>query len=360
MDSMVNLRGLRDNLINLRIAIEEAEIQVEQGIFEPPATQRQFENNLDRAIRALEQAKAQYDLRVRQHEMNIADQEIRLARQIRIHEQMLDVLEGFTVRAPQPGMVVYHRDRFGQRRRAGSSINQHDRVVATLPDLSEMVSRAFINEIDISRVRRGQEVRIGLDAFPDRSYTGIIIRVSDIGEQLAGTDAKLFEVMIEVNESDPVMRPAMTTSNTIVTNMLTDVTFVSIDAIYTLDTIPFVYTTNNTRQIVVLGEANENQVIIEHGLSPGDRVFVTTPANSANWRLVGEELIPIIAQRAEERRIEREEQDRLLAEQASGRGRWSGNPDGARTGDGGPTPRGPGGQFPGGGGGGGQRGGGGQ
>jgi len=108
---------------------------------------------------------------------------------------------------------------------------------------------------------------------------------------------------------------------------MTNVTYVSIDAIYSQDSIPYVYTTNHTKQVVVLGEANENEIIVEHGLSPGDKVYMSTPENSATWKMVGEELIPIIKQRELERKKEREEQERRALEESRKprRGQWSGN-----------------------------------
>ena len=89
----------------------------------------------------------------------------------------------------------------------------------------------------------------------------------------------------------------MTTSNAIVINTLRDVTFVSVNAVFSRDSIPFVYTTNQTRQIVVPGEANENEIIIEQGLSAGDGVYLSIPENSDTWKVVGEELIPIVNER---------------------------------------------------------------
>jgi multidrug efflux pump subunit AcrA (membrane-fusion protein) len=87
------------------------------------------------------------------------------------------------------------------------------------------------------------------------------------------------------------MRPSMTTNNAIVINTLNDVTYVSINAIFNQDSIPFVYTTNQTRQIVVLGETNDKKIIVKQGLSPGDKVYVSIPENSDTWKMVGEELI---------------------------------------------------------------------
>jgi len=112
-------------------------------------------------------------------------------------------------------MVIYYKEWGGDKRKVGSSISAWDLTVATLPDLSAMNSKCYVNEIDISKVKAGQKVRISVDAFPEKKYTGVVTYVANIGEQLPNADAKVFEVTIKVNEYDPILRPAMTTGNLI-------------------------------------------------------------------------------------------------------------------------------------------------
>ncbi len=81
-------------------------------------------------------------------------------------------------------MVIYYKEWSGEKRQVGSSVSPWDRTVATLPDLSTMVSKTYVNEIDISKVSRGQQVRVGVDAFPEKKYTGVVTSVANIGEQL--------------------------------------------------------------------------------------------------------------------------------------------------------------------------------
>jgi len=340
LDTATTLKGMRDNLLNMQLTVEEAKMVLEESSFEPPATIRKAEINLDKATRALEQGRANYQLSVQRRKIDMFDAELRLTRQLRQKEDMQNLLRDFTIKAPQRGMVIYQRERNGQKRKVGSNISAFDNVVATLPDLSVMLSRTYVNEIDISKVKRNQEVRIGVDAFPDKRYTGVVIAVADIGEQLSNTDAKVFEVTIEVNESDAIMRPSMTTSNSIVINTMKDVAYVSIDAIYSQDSIPYVYTTNRTKQVVVLGQANDNEIIVEHGLSPGDKVYVSTPEHSETWKMVGEELIPIIKQRELEKKKEKEEAERRAQEESRRprRGGWNGSGFDANTGAGGNNP----------------------
>jgi hypothetical protein len=169
-----------------------------------------------------------------------------------------------------------------------------------------MISRTYVNEIDISKIKTGQEVRIGVDAFPEKEYSGKITDVANIGEQLPNTDAKVFEVVIQINESDPILRPSMTTSNKIVTATFEDTMFVPIETIQSDDSIPFVYTTKGAKQVVVLGPSNENEVIIEHGLEAGDEIYLTVPGDKDNFKLRGEELIEIIKKKKEQERKKEE------------------------------------------------------
>ena len=306
LDTTIQLRNLRDELINLEFAVEEKEIVLEQSKFEPPATIRQAKIDLDKAHRAFEQSTKNYKLRVQQADADMRESEINLAKEQRSKDEMQGVIDQFVIHAPSPGMVIYKKEWGGKKREVGSMISPWDLTVATLPDLSSMISKTYVNEIDISKIKTGQEVRIGVDAFPEKEYSGKITDVANIGEQLPNTDAKVFEVVIQINESDPILRPSMTTSNKIVTATFEDTMFVPLETIQSDDSIPFVYTTKGAKQIVVLGPSNENEVIIEHGLEAGDEIYLTVPDDKDNYKLRGEELIEIIKKKKEQERKEEE------------------------------------------------------
>ena len=158
------------------------------------------------------------------------------------------VLSKFIIYAPSDGMIIYKRDRMGAKRKVGSSINPWDNVVATLPDMSSMISKTYVNEIDVSKVKSGQKVEIMVDAFPEKSYTGIVTTVANIGEQLPNADAKVFEVQINVDGSDPILRPSMTTGNKIITKTIDDVTYIPLESVQAgTDSIPFVYLKNGDK-----------------------------------------------------------------------------------------------------------------
>ena len=318
LDTTMQLRQLRDDLINLNFAMEEAEIFLEQSQFEPPASIRQAEISLEKAIRAHEQASQNYGLKVRQAEAEMREAEINLSRDRRSKKEMEEVLTQFDIMAPASGMVIYKKDWNGQKRTAGSEINTWDLAVATLPDLSAMISMTYVNEIDISKLKKGQLVEIGVDAFPDKSFTGEVIEVANIGQQLPNTDAKVFEVRIALNERDTILRPSMTTSNEVITNVLDSVLFVPLEAVHANDSLTFVYTRQGKKQIVVLGESNENNIIVELGLTKGDKLYLSLPSDPETFDYTGLALIKEIEKRKAEEQREREEAQERMKNQQQG------------------------------------------
>ena len=326
LDTAVTLSNLRDNIKNLRFTVEEAAITLQQSKYEPPTTIRQAEISLDKANRSLDQAIRGYSLRVEQAKSDMRTAKNNLSEQrVRVGD-LQTVLSKFIVTAPSSGMIIYKRDRMGNKRKVGSSISPWDNVVATLPDMSSMMSKTYVNEIDVSKVKSGQKVEIMVDAFPEKSYTGTVTSVANIGEQLPNADAKVFEVLIEVDGTDPILRPSMTTGNKVITKTISDVTYIPLESVQAgADSIPFIYLKNRNRQVVVLGESNENNVVIEQGLQPGVQIYLSTPENAEDFKLLGEDLISIIrdrekARKEEELRLRREaEQAKKAGEEMTGR-----------------------------------------
>jgi len=306
LDTTLQLRELRNNLINLKFDMEEKQIVLEQSKYEPPATQRQAQINLDKSEREYKQASHNYNLKKEQAEASMKEVAINLERQKRERQDMLDVLSKFVIRAPKPGMVIYYREWSGSKRKVGSSVSPWDLTVATLPDLSIMNSKTYVNEIDISKVKKNQSVRLTVDAFPEKKFTGEVVEVANIGEQLPNTDAKVFEVIIRVNEYDPILRPSMTTGNQIITNVYDSVMYIPLEALHADDSVSYVYTKKGKKQVVVTGEMNENYIIVENGLTVDDEIYISMPEKPEKFDLVGEELIPVLKEKAEKKRMEEE------------------------------------------------------
>ncbi|WKN46017.1 efflux RND transporter periplasmic adaptor subunit [Tunicatimonas pelagia] len=284
IDTAITLREQRDKIVNLQYDLEQKQLILEQSKFEPPATIKQNELDSEKAERALEQGKQEYQLLRRKSVSEMAQSSTKLLDDKRDLEKLQRLLRELTITAPENGMVIYVRDWDGSKKGKGSQIRTWDPRVATLPDLTSMISRTYVNEVDISRVTTGQEVEIGLDAFPDKKLTGKVTQVANIGEQRPNSDAKVFEVTVEVNENDTTLRPAMTTSNAIITNYIEDVLLVPLEAIHSQgDSLTYVFKKtglSTVKQQINLGTKGNDMVVVAQGLEENDEVFLSIPNNA--------------------------------------------------------------------------------
>jgi HlyD family secretion protein len=286
LDTTLQLRQSRDELINLKYAVEESNIVLEQSKFEPPATIKQNEINLEKARRAYQQAQENYKIKKNQNIEKMREVDAELRKVKNEADNMSKLGESFTVLAPEDGMVIYTKDWSGRPIKGGSRIGTWDPVVAKLPDLTSMISKTYVNEVDVRKIKPGQPVDVGLDAYPDKKLSGKVVKVANVGEQRPNSDAKVFEVTIEIFGSDPSLRPAMTTSNKIMANKLDSVLYIPLECLHSQnDTITYVYKSeglNIVKQEVVIDVANANEVVIKAGLALNDKVFLSNPIGQEN------------------------------------------------------------------------------
>ncbi len=277
LDTTLTLRELRNSLQNTEYELTEKQLVLEQSKYEPPAIIRQAELSLEKCERSLRQAQENYKLKTLQFRSTVREAQLNLEKVLRQQAELNTMLDRFTIYAPKRGMVIYAKEWGGKKRKVGSAISPWEPNVATLPDLSDMVSKTYVNEIDISRVRVGLKVEVGVDAFPERRYRGTVTEVANVGEQVAGSDAKVFEVLIHVDEQDSILRPAMTTSNAIIVYHRDSARYAPLECVYANDSLSFVYLASGVRQQVKTGASNDWAVEIVDGVAVGTRLYLSTP-----------------------------------------------------------------------------------
>jgi multidrug efflux pump subunit AcrA (membrane-fusion protein) len=283
LDTSLTLTQARDELVNLEYAVEEQRLVMEQSKYESPSVKRQAEIDYEKAKRRFNQAKKSYKTQVKQAVAKMKEVETELTKAQNEMKNIQNTMQEFTVMAPEKGMVVYDRNWDGRKVTEGSTIRVWNPVVAELPDLSTMESVTYINEVDIQKIEKGQSVRIGLDANPDKKLTGKVNDVANIGEERPNSDSKVFEVVIEVAQKDTTLRPAMTTSNSIVVQSMDEALYVPLETIFSDDSLTYVYKQNGmsvVKQEVALGPMNDSDVVINAGIKPEDQLYMSIPADT--------------------------------------------------------------------------------
>ena len=285
LDTTLTLSKAREDMRSMELALEERRIAKEQAIYEAPSIRRQAEIDFEKATRALAQAKIDYKTKGEQAVAKMSEVSSDRQRFENRLKVVQDVMGSFTIRAPAGGgMVIYIKEWNGRKKGAGSQITPWDPAVATLPDLTQMESITYVNEIDVRKVAVNQKVNIMLDADPSKKLPGKIVQVANVGEQRPNSDAKVFEVRVSVEKADTTLRPGMTTSNAVETQVIPDALFVPIEAVQSDSGRAYVYKKDGNRvvkQEVATGAMNDNEIVIVRGLAKNDRVLLAAPIDAA-------------------------------------------------------------------------------
>ncbi len=288
LDTTLTMRDARDELLNLKYAVEEKKLTKDQSIYEPPAVLRQAEIDYEKAVRNYEQKQENYKIKREQSitKMQIVGSDLEKAKAKL--DALMNIIQKLTVKAPKDGMVIYKKDWDGKKVVVGSTVGWNP-TVANLPDLTTMESVTYVNEVDIQKIKTGQKVVIGLDAQPGKKLQGIVKSVASIGEQKANSEAKVFEVVIDVISKDTTLRPSMTTANNIVTSTIGNVLSVPIEAIQNAGNKSFIYKKSGSKilkQQIKTGVFNENSAVISEGLNDQDEVFVSLPSDTSGAEFI--------------------------------------------------------------------------
>jgi len=297
LDSNLSLSNYRDIIVNSRSDVEEQKIILAESVYESPSVIKKAEMDVAKAARKLDQDITGLDMRQKQLNSQMERRNIDFRLKQKRVDDLLKLYDALIIKAPKPGMVIYAKDRFGIKIQIGSVLTPWSPIIATLPDMTKMISETFINEIDIAKVKVGQKATLSIDAFPDKELKGEVISVANIGQPMPKSDSKVFQVNIRVYGSDHDLKPAMTTGNVIQTGSYNNKLYVPTEAIFETDSTKFVYLKKKeiVRQIVDLGDENENYIIVNKGIKEGDLLLLNEPEKldeieTTGWEIYAEQV----------------------------------------------------------------------
>lgn len=288
LDTMMELRTLRDEIVNLGFDLEQKVLEKEQSRYEAPAEIKRVQLEYEKAQRTLRQKKDNYKTKQIQTQTKMQILGSDLQQLTNYMEGLTSILSQLTINAPKSGMLVYDKNWNGQKKTVGTLVELWNPTLATLPDLTQMEVLTYVNEVDIQKVKVGQAVDIGLDAAADKKLKGVVKSVANIGEEKPNSDAKVFEVLIDVLTEDPILKPAMTVSCKIATEKYKDVLQVPLETIYNDANGSFIFKRMDgglIKQYVKVYTVNESNALITNGLKEGDRVYHNLPSDTTGLKM---------------------------------------------------------------------------
>lgn len=192
------------------------------------------------------------------------------------------------VTAPKEGMIMYAKQWNGRKIRTGDDISIWMPAIATLPDMSQPVSEAFIQEIDITKITQGDSVEVTIDALPGEVFKGTVSQIANVGQELQGFDMKVFRIEVEIDVRGREIKPAMTSNNKIILKKFDNVVKIPRSCLFTSNGDFYVYLEEGGKtwiKKVTPGIENEEEIVIEEGLSQGDKILTYAPENENDLQL---------------------------------------------------------------------------
>lgn len=195
-----------------------------------------------------------------------------------------DRLANMEMHAPSNGVVVYLNNNSqgwinAKPFKVGDSVWPGS-VVGEIPDVSTLQMKAKLEETDRGRIAVGQDARILVDPFPEKTFPGKVSAISPLVEQeFDWPPTRNFRAMTSFNDPDKRLRPAMNSRVDIVVERIPNAISVPATAVFTKQGRPAVYVAEKnawvSREVEILAR-NPDEVAIK-GIAEGTKVALVEP-----------------------------------------------------------------------------------
>lgn len=275
-----NMAQIESNLQTERYSHEQAKLRFEQMQYEAEAKRREQEINLRKAELSLKQAEEKITAQKKIDAANLNKAQLQVERaKLELGEAQRE-FDSLTLTAPIDGLVVY-KEIWGPSGAAKVKVGDtpwRGQEVIEIPDLSVMQVKASINEVEVSKVAKGQQVLIKLDALPEPTFHGTVAQIATLASRKRNSNVKEFEVMVLIDGSDPRLKPGMSASVEIVTDRLTDATYIPLESVFEKDGKTIVYPAGSTKPVQVeVGQKNADFIVVTSGLKAGQKISLRDP-----------------------------------------------------------------------------------
>ncbi|MFC4701579.1 efflux RND transporter periplasmic adaptor subunit [Glaciecola siphonariae] len=199
-------------------------------------------------------------------------------------ERHQKALSGLEVVSPYSGLLIYEKDRRGEKPSVGQTIFP-GRPIAQIPNLDNMQAKVFVLANDAIDLDAGQAVEIRLDAFPDEVFNGEISNVAGFPRSIErGNPVTYYEVTVSLNQQDKsMMQPGRKLTANIDVKLPSKRLAIPLQALHHENGSSYVYVNNGAdyvKTIVESGRKNLYLVEIISGLSVGDVIALSPPPDA--------------------------------------------------------------------------------
>lgn len=179
--------------------------------------------------------------------------------------------ENYPIRAPFPGLVVQVNSNEGDRVDTASKT-----PMVRIDDLSKLFVVANTPEIDMAKLKVGQEAEIRVSAIFQKTYKGELRQIALAAQESTnGRDQVEFPIKMEIINPDSAIKPGMSVLADIITLRVPNVLTLRNEYIQLEDGKHFVTLSKGQKKKIEVGAQNDESFEIKSGLAEGEKVKVT-------------------------------------------------------------------------------------
>ncbi|HEX9501261.1 MAG TPA: efflux RND transporter periplasmic adaptor subunit [Thermoanaerobaculia bacterium] len=153
--------------------------------------------------------------------------------------QSPEQFQGSNVIAPMDGTVLTKNVEIGESITSGVSSFNAGTVLFSIADVTKMIVRAGVNEVDIGKIRVGMPVKVTLDAYPKISFAGRIDRIAPAVR--IEDKVRLFDVEIRLDAKGRELRSGMTANIEVNGERKDKVLTVPVESVFQRDGVELVF-----------------------------------------------------------------------------------------------------------------------
>ena len=255
--------------------IQEMERSIEAAKLRTQRARRDYERLIDLQQRGVVTAKDFEDARIT---LSLSENDAAIAEARAAN--LRDKLAKTVIRAPHDGTLLLRDLTEGQVITSAAAQNGGT-PLGEVADLSALMVRTNINEIDVARLKVGDTARVRVDAMRSVQMSGTVKRIATSALESSVDRTRVFPVDVFLDEPDERLRPGMSATVMFTLAKVDDATAVALSAVFaTPEALRYVFLKKETGfeiRPVETGIADTRYVEISSGLKVGDEVARTRP-----------------------------------------------------------------------------------
>lgn len=201
-----------------------------------------------------------------------------------------DRLRYTRISAPISGTVIVRNIEPGEAVIPGAQATMDGKPLMTVADLSQLLVKVNLNQIDVAKVAVGRTATLTLDALPGKTYEARITKVAPASVKITGKDQEVFPVEALLAQPDGLVKPGMTADVKVHLDSKPNVLVLPLEAIVKESGKSFVTKVveegpqkiqKQEKVEVTVGLRNDHEVEVT-GIAEGTKVMLKPASSDAN------------------------------------------------------------------------------